>query len=169
VSDNDEVSFLKHSQSSAAATLREASAYAALREARPKILVNRDIYSGSESGHEAEKAALLLTQHPHTKAIFASGTPGTSAMLKVLTEKNLGGTIKLVGFGFDLNTTVAAAIENGAMHGWIAQLPGDIGARGVSAALSLIRGEAVPDKIYCDFLVVTKENLKDPKLQAFLQ
>lgn len=168
ISESDEVSFLKHSQSSAAAGLREASAYAAIRQIHPKIVVNRDIFSGTESGHEAEKAALLLTQHPNSKAVFASGTSGTSAMLKVLTEKNLAGSIKLVGFGFNLNPTIAAAIESGAMQGWIAQLPEDIGARGVSAALSLINGEAVPEKIYCDFLVVTKANLKDPKVQALL-
>lgn len=168
VGEGEEVSFLKHSQTSAAATLREASAYAALREARPKVVVSRDIFSGTESGHEKEKAALLLTQHPGAKVIFASGTPGTSAMLQVLTEKKLAGSIKFVGFGFDLNPTVAAAIESGAMHGWVAQLPQEIGAKGVAAAVSLLHGEPVPEKVYCDFLVVTKDNLHDAKVQALL-
>lgn len=169
VTEKDEVSFLKHSQLSAAAMLREASAYSALRATYPKITVNRDIFSGSEDGHEYEKAALLLTQHPNTKAVFASGTPGTQAMLKVLAEKNLAGSVKFVGFGFNLNPTVAAALESGAMHGWIAQLPQEIGAKGVAAAISLINGETVPEKIYCDFVVVTKANLRDANIQALLK
>lgn len=168
VTEADEVSFLKHSQTSGATNLREASALTALRAAHPKLVVHRDIFSGTEGGLETEKARLLLTQHPNTKAVLASGTPGTMAMLKVLTEKQLGGKVKLVGFGFDLNPEVAAAIENNVLQGWVAQLPREIGAKAVETALKLVRGESVAARVASEFLVVTKENLRDARVQALL-
>ena len=73
VSETDEVSFLKHSQTSGAAGLREAGALASLREAHAKQPIHADIYASSEADAEAEKAALLLTNYPATKAIIASG------------------------------------------------------------------------------------------------
>lgn len=168
VSDTDEVSIFKHVQASGATTDRETGALATFRAVHPKNVVHGDIYASSEPGAEPEKAQLLLTQHPGTKAILASGTAGTLAMLKVLQDKKLAGTIKLVGFGYNLNADVAAAIESGAMSGWIAQLPKDIGAKGVTAANSLLKGETVAPIVYTDFVVITKDNLKDPKVQALL-
>ena len=168
VTDADEVSILKHAQSSGATNQREAGALAAFRAVHPASVVRGEIYASVEVGGEVEKAQLLLAQHPATKAILASGTPGTLAMLKVLQDKKLAGAVKLVGFGFNLNPEVAAALESGAMSGWIAQLPKEIGTKGVAAAVSLLKGEAVPAVVYTDFVVITKDNLKDPKVQALL-
>jgi ribose transport system substrate-binding protein len=168
VSDKDEVSILKHAQTSGATTQREVGALTTFRAVHPNAVVYGDIYASTEMGAEMEKAQLLLRQHPSTRAVLASGTPGTLAMLKVLKEKNLAGAVKLVGFGFNLNPDVAAALESGAMTGWIAQLPREIGVKGVSAALDLLKGEAVPAVVHTDFVVITKTNLKDPKVQALL-
>lgn len=164
----DEVSFLKHSQSSGATGQREAGALAALREVHAKISVHGDIYASSEKDAEPAKAALLLSTYPATKAILASGTPGTMAMLHVLQEKKLAGAVKLVGFGFNLNPEVATAIEGGALQGWIAQLPAEVGAKGVASALALLKGETVAPVVHTDFVVITKANLKDAKVQALL-
>jgi ribose transport system substrate-binding protein len=54
------------------------------------------------------------------------------------------------------------------MHGWIAQLPSEIGARGVNAAAQLLAGKPVQENTFCDFLVITPANLKEPKVQALL-
>jgi ribose transport system substrate-binding protein len=166
--DSDDVSVLRHSQSSGATVDREAGAIAAFHAAHPNTTLHAEIYASAEAGTEMEKARLLLKQHPGTKAILAAGTPGTMAMLKVLQEQNLGGKVKLVGFGFNLNPEVAAAIENGTMSGWIAQLPKEVGAKGVAAAVALLKGEPVPAVVYIDFVVITKDNLNDPKVQALL-
>jgi len=168
VQDSDEVSFLKHSQTSGATAQRESGALTALRSAHPKVAVHGDIYASSEKDAEVEKANLLLTTYPSTKAILASGTPGTMAMLHVLEEKKLSGTIKLVGFGFNLNPEVASAIASGALQGWIAQLPKEVGAQGVTSALALLKGETVAPVVHTDFLAVTKSNLNDANVQALL-
>ena len=169
VGDADEVSFLNHSQSNSATTAREKSALAKFRELHAKNIVHTDIYASAEAGAELDKARLVLTRHPATKAVFASGTGGTLAMLKVLQEQKNPGGIKLVGFGFSLNATVATALNNGTMHGWIAWQPRELGRRGVEAAVALLKGESVPAVVNTDFVVVTRDNLTDPKVQALFE
>jgi ribose transport system substrate-binding protein len=164
----DEVSFLKHSQSSGATGQREAGALAAFRAVHAKAPINSDIYASAEKDQEQEKARLLLATHPETKAILASGSPGTMAMLQVLQEKKLAGAIKLVGFGFNLSPEVAAAIEQGALQGWIAQLPKEVGIQGVIAACALLKGEKVAPVVHTEFVAITKDNLKEPRVQALL-
>ncbi|HWA87901.1 MAG TPA: substrate-binding domain-containing protein [Opitutus sp.] len=169
VHDGDEVAILRHSRTGGATLLRESSGYAAIFAAHPDhIIVHRDIYSGTVSGQEVKQALLLLNKYPAVKGVLASGTPGTMAMLQALQETGRAGSIKFVGFGFNLNAQVAAALDSGAMSGWIAQLPGDVGSRGVNAALALLHGERVPEVTFCDFLVITKDNLHEPRVQALL-
>ncbi len=168
VGDADEVSFLNHSQTNSATTAREKGALATFREKRPANVVRSEIYASAEAGTEPQKARLLLERHPNTKAIFASGTGGTMAMLKVLEEKKLAGAIKLVGFGFNLSPDVARALAEGKMNGWIAWQPGELGARGVETAVALTKGEKVPAVVNTDFVVVTPANLSDAKVQSLL-
>jgi ribose transport system substrate-binding protein len=164
----DEISILKHSQTSVAATEREEGAVAALRGARADATIHADIYASSEPGVEEERARMLLERYPATRAILASGTPGTMAMLKVLEDRKDGAPVHFVGFGFNLNPAVADALRKGAMDGWVAQLPREVGAKGVQAALDLIAGKPVAPVIPTDFIVVTKANLGEPGVQALL-
>jgi ribose transport system substrate-binding protein len=168
VGEADEVSFLNSAQTNSATLAREKGALGKFREAHPKNAVHADIYASAEAGGETEKARLLLAQYPGTKAIFASGTGGTIAMLKVLQEKKLAGTIKLVGFGFNLTPEIATALAEGKMHGWIAWQPRELGAKGVETALAMLKGEKVSAFVNTDFVVVTPQNLKDEKVQALL-
>jgi ribose transport system substrate-binding protein len=167
VGDSDELSILRHIQNNAATEEREAGAVAVLRAAHPGLTVHSDVYASSEVGAEAERCAFLLSKHPGTKAILAAGTPGTMAMLNLLRSRQ-GAPIRFVGFGFNLNPEVAAAIAGGTMDGWVAQLPQDVGYKGVQAAVDLLAGRAVPPVVSTDFIVVTKANLQDPKVQALL-
>lgn len=168
VGDRDEISFLNHSQSNTACVAREKGALTALRTARPGQTVHADIFAFAEAGGDADKARLLLSQYPATKAVLASSTPATMTMLNVLREKKLAGAVKLVGFGFNLNPEVAAALTQGEMHGWIAWQPRDLGSRAVDVALSILKGESVPTVVNTDFVVVTAQNLHEPAVQALL-
>jgi ribose transport system substrate-binding protein len=88
--------------------------------------------------------------------------------LKLMKAKNTDGGIKFIGFGFNLNADVAAGIEAGYMHGWIAQLPGKTAYQGVETALALLAGKSVPATLNTPFVVVTQENLKSADVQALL-
>ena len=169
VTENDQVSLFRHSQDNAATNSREAGAVEKLREAYPKIVVYSDVFSGNEQEIQTERAKLLLSKHPATKAVLASSTPATMAMLDVLAHHEPLGEIKLVGFGFNLNEEVSAALEAGTLHGWVAQQPREIGYQGVVTAVDLLNGKPVPPVHSIDVFIVTKENLHTPKSQALLK
>ena len=167
--DGDDVVLLKHNQTGGATEQREIGATEILRGALPHSAIHGDIYAGSEAGTEVQKAQLVLAKYPRAKGILSSGTPGTMAMLKVLTARGLAGRIPFIGFGFNLNPEVAAALDSGALQAWIAQLPEDVGYRGVETAVALAKGESRPPVITIDFIVITKDNLKTPEVQALLK
>ncbi len=168
VGETDELCLFKHTQNGGATGQREMGALSSLHDTRPKAAIHGEFFSSTEKGAEPEKASLLLATYPHVKGILASSTPGTLAMLRVLQEKRPPGEVKLVGFGFNLNPEVAAALESGALQGWVAQLPQDIAAKGVACAVALLNGEPVTPVTHTDFVVVTKDNLNKPEVQALL-
>lgn len=169
VTENDQISLFRHSQDNAATNSRENGAVEKLKEAYPKIVIFSDVFSGNEKDVQIERAKLLLTKHPATKLVLASSTPATMAMLGVLSHHEPLGEIKLVGFGYNLNDEVSAALEAGTLHGWVAQQPKEIGYQGVVAALDLLNGKTVPPVHSIDVFIVTKENLHDAKSQALLK
>ncbi|MBE2215526.1 MAG: substrate-binding domain-containing protein [Opitutaceae bacterium] len=168
VADGDTVCLFRHNQTSGATEQRENGALEALRTAREGLVLHGSIYASTEKGMETARANHLLNQDPNVKAVLASGTPGTMAMLHVLRDRGLGGKVRFVGFGYNLNRPVADALEQGVMDGWIAQLPGRMGEEAVKAAMALIQGEAVESVVTIPFQVITKENLRDPAVQALM-
>ncbi|MFT3829643.1 MAG: substrate-binding domain-containing protein [Opitutaceae bacterium] len=164
----DPVGFLKHNQTSGATVQRELGAFERMRALRKDFSLCGSVYVGAEKGAEKERTAAFLEQHPEAKALLASSTPATLALIEVLRERKLEGVVKGVGFGFNLTPAVAAAIEQDVLQGWIAQLPGKMGYDAVRAAVGLCRGDTVPKAITTEFFVVTKQNLAEPAVQALL-
>ena len=168
IAEGDPVGFLKHNQTSGATMQRELGAFEKLRELRKDFAPCGSMYVGTEKGAEKERIGAFFDQHPHAKAVLASSTPATLALIEVLKERKLAGTVKSVGFGFNLTPAVAAAIKQDVLQGWVAQLPGEMGYDAVKAAVGLCKGDPVPKTITTEFFVVTKKNLQEPATQALL-
>ena len=166
----DEVAFFKASetQSGGATEQRESGAAAALRAAYPNVALHGNFFAGGDPAVAATRAGQLLARYPNVKVVFASSSVGTMSMLHVLQERKLAGAIKLVGFGYNLNPEVAQAIESGALTGWMAQLPREVGRKAVETALAVAKGETAPPVVHTDYLVITRANLKDANVQALL-
>lgn len=163
----EEVSVLRHNQTSSATMDREQGAIEALRSAHPTLVLHGDVYASTDKGVEVDRAALIFDKYPKTKGIIVSGSPGTFAMIKVLRERKISGT-KFVGFGYNLTPAAVEALEDGTLQGWVAQLPHRIGSQAVEEAIALIKGEKVPATNYTPVVIVTKNNLKEPEIQALL-
>lgn len=170
VRSGDEVVFFKASEtlSGGATESREKGALAALRENTSGVLVRGDFFAGSDPEIALGRARLLLEKYPAAKMAFASSTTGTMSILHALEQKHLVGSIKLIGFGYNLNQDVAEALAQGRLLGWIAQLPRNAGFMAVEAAATLLKGGRVPPVLHTDFIVITKENLKEDRVQALL-
>lgn len=163
----EEVTVLRHNQTSSATMEREQGAIEALRAGHPTLVLHGDVYASTDKGVEGDRAALVFSKYPGTKGVIVSGSPGTFAMIKVLKEKKISG-VKFVGFGYNLVPAAVEALEEGVMQGWVAQLPHRVGFQAVEEAVALIKGEKVPATTYTPVVIVTKNNLKEPEIQALL-
>ncbi|HTZ19879.1 MAG TPA: substrate-binding domain-containing protein [Opitutaceae bacterium] len=164
--DGDEVAVLRNNGIDRTVLEREKKAFDALKSV--KVVLHADIYASSEKDTEEDQARLLLAKYPNTKAVFVSATRGTLAMIKAIREKGLVGKVQVVGFGLYLPAEASAAITDGILAGWVAQQPKDLGYKGVETAVALLQGKSVPAVVHPSFLVLTKENYRDPKIQAVL-
>ncbi len=162
------IGFLKYNQTSGATQQREIGAFERLRELREGFALCGSIYVGVEKGAEMDRTAAFFDQHPDVKGILASSTVATLDAIEVIRDRKLAGSVKCVGFGFNLTADVAAAIDQNVLQGWIAQLPGRMGYDAVKAAVALCKGDAVPKTVTTDFIVVTKDNLNESQVQALL-
>ncbi|HWA28862.1 MAG TPA: substrate-binding domain-containing protein [Lacunisphaera sp.] len=169
VSDNDTVSVLRHAQGNLVTAAREDNAIATLKAAHANVAVFSDIFLGNAKEEQMDRAKLMLSKHPEAKAMLASSTPGTTVLMQLLAESPKPGAIKLVGFGYNLNESVATALEKGTLHGWIAQLPLEMGRLAVKNAVAVLDGQTPPAVVHTDFRVITKENLHEPEVQALLK
>jgi ribose transport system substrate-binding protein len=169
VSDGDEVIVFRNNQSDIPVVEREQLLIQELKALHPNLVIHADVYANSTGSDPKQSAAFALEKYTQAKAVISTSTNGTMAMLDTLSAKQLAGKVKLVGFGTNLSPAAAAAIEGGAMDGWVAQLPFDTGRLCVSTAAALARGETLPKVIKEQPLVVTRENLHDPKIQALLK
>lgn len=147
-------------------SVREKTLLAAFKQWRPNATLHTDIFAGSERQDDLSKSQLLLEKHPEVKAVCTPFSASTMAMTKALQAKGLAGKVQHVGFGTGLPDEVVSAIEQGAMHGWVAQQPNLIGRLGVEAAVKLAQGQAVPATLDVPYTIVTKANLNTPEVQA---
>lgn len=168
VGDNDEVAIFKNNTVDLGTMERERKAVEILKTLHPTLRVDQDVYMDTDGGTQDGQAKFLLEKHPGVKAIFVSSGAGTNAMIKALTDTKQAGKIKLVGFGLYLSKEAADAIEAGTVSGWIAQESKEVGRKGVETAVALVQNQKTPPNVYADFLLVTKDNLRDPKAQALL-
>ncbi len=170
VGDTDEVAFFKASetQSGGATEQREAGATTALKATHPQISIHGNFYAGGNPDVALARAGQLLQRYPKVKVVFASSTVGTLSMLHALQERKLTGSVKLIGFGYNLNAEIDRALQKDEIAGWIAQLPREVGRKAVETAVAVLNGGQVQPVVHTDYLVVTPANVKEAKVQALL-
>jgi ribose transport system substrate-binding protein len=106
----------------------------------------------------------MLTAHPDADGLFASNESsavGAAQALKARQSK-----VKMVGF--DWSPTLLGDLRTGLIDSLVVQHPFKMGYEAVMAAVKKLKGET-PQKINnLAPLLVTKENLDDPQVQAQL-
>ncbi len=128
------------------------------------IVDNR--YSGTIIS-EAHSAALnMLDKLKEADGIFCSNEPSTLGMLLALKQNNLAGSKKLVGF--DTSPGLVEGLKSDEIKALVTQNPKKMGREAVQALVARMKGEAVHAVIDTGAVVVTKENLGTPEIQALL-
>jgi ribose transport system substrate-binding protein len=169
IKDGDEVCILRNNGLDRPVLERERKFFEVMKETHSNLILHGDIYASSEKDSEEDRARLLIEKYPNSNAIFASATRGTLAVLKVAREKKLVGKLKVVGFGTYFPAEAAAAMEDGMLVGWMAQLPKDLGSKGVESAVALLSGKEVPAIVRPTSILITQANMHDAAVQSQLQ
>ncbi|EIM9028430.1 ribose ABC transporter substrate-binding protein RbsB [Salmonella enterica] len=96
----------------------------------------------------------LLTAHPDVQAVFAQNDEMAMGALRAL---QTAGKADVMVVGFDGTPDGEKAVKDGKLAATIAQLPDQIGAKGVEVADKVLKGEKVQAKYPVDLKLVIKQ------------
>ncbi|EKB1271916.1 ribose ABC transporter substrate-binding protein RbsB [Salmonella enterica] len=96
----------------------------------------------------------LLTAHPDVQAVFAQNDEMALGALRAL---QTAGKADVMVVGFDGTPDGEKAVKDGKLAATIAQLPDQIGAKGVEVADKVLKGEKVQAKYPVDLKLVIKQ------------
>ncbi len=162
------VLMLRYQEGSAATEEREQGFLDELREHFPGItVVSADQYAGA-TRDTAKRASENVLNRFGTRldGIFTSNESATAGMLLALQDLGRAGQVTFVGF--DYSSGFLEPLANGQLHGFVAQHPVNMGYLSVKTMVEHLQGAKVPAVVDTGVLMVTKDNLQDPEVQAVI-
>jgi ribose transport system substrate-binding protein len=158
------VAIVAHDQTSRTGIDRVEGFSNRIKEAYPNIEVVSVQYGGGDQLASTEITKSILLANPDLKGIFGANE---GSVLGVANGKQeLGSSVVVIGY--DSGAAQKALIESGVIAGAITQNPVGIGYQTVQAAVSALKGEALPAIIDTGFYYYDKDNMTDPKIAAVL-
>jgi ribose transport system substrate-binding protein len=147
---------------------REQGFMSGLKESGPLInIVSFDQYSGSARRMDPGMAKNLIARFGFADGIFCSHEQTSTAILDALRQTGKAGKIRLIGF--DLNSELMDGFNKGAVDALALQDPYAMGYKGVNAAVDGLNKNKVSPRIDTDALLLTKENVKEPRIQELMK
>ncbi|MEU7001257.1 substrate-binding domain-containing protein [Nonomuraea sp. NPDC046570] len=114
-------------------------------------------YSHDAVAEATKIVTAALARDPDLAGVFATTLNAATGAGAALRTAGRLGTVKMVGF--DAGAAQVEQLKDGVVQALVAQLPGEIGARGVEQAVAAVRGEPVTSAIPTDAAIVTKADL----------
>lgn len=108
----------------------------------------------------------LITANPNLRGVFASNLIMAQGAGQAIAENNAQDNIKLIGF--DSDDKLVKFLSDGVIAGLVVQDPYRMGYDGIKTALAASKGEAVETFVDTGANLVTKANMKEPKIDALL-
>ncbi|HEU4835800.1 MAG TPA: substrate-binding domain-containing protein [Pyrinomonadaceae bacterium] len=159
---------LRYAEGSASTTEREEGFISQIKAKFPGIeLVSTDQYSGATRDTAKRASENLLNRFgDDVQGIFTPNESSTAGMLLALQDIGKAGKISFVGF--DSSQTFIDAINANQLHGIVVQNPFNMGYLGVRTMVDSLLGKPVEKKVDTGVMLVTKENLQTPEVNALL-
>ncbi|MEV4355619.1 ABC transporter substrate-binding protein [Nonomuraea sp. NPDC049625] len=123
-------------------------------------------YSHNDVGEASKIVNAALAKDPDLAGIFAANLNSATGAGSALQQAGKLGQVKMVGF--DAGPAQVKQLKDGVVQALIAQLPGDIGAKGVEQAVAAVKGQQVTPSIPTDATIVTAKNVDQPEVQKIL-
>ncbi len=152
-------------QGAATSDMREQGFNEAVK-ANPKVQAIKPLYSQGDAEKGMKAAENMMTGNPDLRGIFAANEPGAIGAARAIKQRGLVGKVKLVGF--DAADTEISALKDGVIQALVVQDPFKMGYEGVKAAVAAIQKKPVEKRIDTGVMIVTMDNLSDPKVQKLL-
>jgi len=108
----------------------------------------------------------MLQKNPDIDGLFACNRDTAIGALQALQQGGYGGKIKMVGF--DSDTSLINALEQGVIDSLVVQNPYRMGYEGVKTVLAVLDGKEVPKAVDTGVELVTRERLSEPKIRELL-
>jgi len=163
------VVLLRYAVGSASTEAREAGFLDVLKTNYPGIkLISSDQHAGATRELAYQVSQNLLNRFGRdVNGIFCPCEPPTIAMTKALRDLGLaGGKVKMVGF--DAGSQSVLDMKNGDVQALVVQNPLLMGYLGVITAVKHLQGEKVEKRIDTGVVLVTPENMNEPKIKELL-
>ncbi|NUP82503.1 MAG: substrate-binding domain-containing protein [Nonomuraea sp.] len=137
-----------------------------IKSAHPGIRYVGVQYSHNDVGEASKIVNAALAKDPDLAGVFATNLNSATGAGSALQQAGKLGQVKMVGF--DAGPAQVKQLRDGVVQALIAQLPGEIGAKGVEQAVAAVKGQQVTPSIPTDATIVTKENVDQPEIQKVL-
>jgi len=125
------------------------------------------VYFADRSEEKAYRIAIrLLDENRPPNAFIALDEAAALGTAKALQERNLAGSVALIGFDSSLDEI--KLLESGTLNAAIVQKPFNMGYLGVKTALKLIDGARPEPVTYIESNVITSQNMYTPENQKLL-
>ena len=159
---------LRYAEGSASTSEREAGFIDTIKQKFPEIeLVSTDQYAGATRDTAKRASENLLNRFgDEVQGIFTPNESSTAGMLLALQDIGKAGKVSFVGF--DVSQQFIDALNTGQLHGIVVQNPFDMGYLGVKTMVESLLGRSVADRIDTGVMLVTKENMSSPEVNALL-
>ncbi|GAA2204720.1 ABC transporter substrate-binding protein [Nonomuraea monospora] len=123
-------------------------------------------YSHNDVGEASRIMNAALAKDADLAGVFATNLNSATGAGTALQQAGKLGKVKMVGF--DAGPAQVEQLKDGVVQALIAQLPGDIGAKGVEQAVAAVKGGQVTPSIPTDATIVTAANVNQPDVQKVL-
>jgi ribose transport system substrate-binding protein len=158
---------MRYQEGSASTMARESGFLAALAQKFPELrVVSSNRYAGATTESAYATAENLLSTHKDVTGIFCPNESTTFGMLRALEASDRAGKLRFVGF--DASAKLVEALAQGKIDGLVVQNPLRMGELGVQALVHKLQGKSVPKRIYTGASLVTRDNMRQPEMQALL-
>jgi ribose transport system substrate-binding protein len=109
----------------------------------------------------------ILTANRDLKAVFGSAEPSALGAAAAVRRAGKKGEVKV--YGWDAAPDELKAVREGAIEALIVQNPFNMGYKGVSAVIKMVREGAPAKSEDTGGSLVTRENLREPEIKAVLE
>ena len=159
---------LRYAEGSASTTEREEGFLSQIKEKFPEIeLVSTNQYAGATRDTAKRASENLLNQFgDQIQGIFTPNESSTAGMLLALQDIGKAGKVSFVGF--DSSQAFIDALNANQLHGIVVQNPFNMGYLGVRTMVESLLGKPVSKKIDTGVMLVTKDNMETPEVNALL-